>query len=303
LTDPTQTDWPATDNAPSASRPKDRLVFGCGFLGLPVARRWRAEGLRVFVVTRSDSSACGYRLQGFQPIVGDVTAPATLPRLPQCDTVLYAIGYDRHAGPSRRTVYVDGLAAALRALPEQTRRIIYVSSTGVYGQADGSTVDEQSPCQPNREGGRVCLEAEQLLAAHRLGPRAVILRMAGLYGPGRIPRLADVAAGKPLDAQPEAMLNLIHVDDAARAVAAAETCAVPRVYNVSDGTPVTRRAFYEHLARLIDAPPPVFAPTAGDKPTRGRGGNKRVSNARLVAELGVEPQFPSYREGLAAIVG
>lgn len=283
----------------------DRLIFGCGFLGRRVAARWAERGDRVAVLTRSAHRAETLRTKGYAAIVADVTEPETLAGLPRADTVLYAIGYDRAAGRSRRQVYVEGLAAALDALPPGIERFIYISSTGVYGQSDGSLVDESSPCLPTREGGQVCLEAEWLLADHRLGKRAVVLRMAGLYGPGRIPRLADVTAAKTLNVEPEASLNLIHVDDAALAVLAAERCELPRLFNVSDGQPVRRRAFYEHLARLIDAPPPVFAPAESKAPEASRqirGGNKRVSNARMREELSIELEHPSYREGLAAIV-
>ena len=95
------------------------------------------------------------------------------------------------------TVYVDGLQAALDALPTATGRIIYISSTGVYGQTSGEWVDEESECRPTREGGRVCLAAEGVLASPDLGQRAVVLRLAGIYGPGRIPRRTELPAKIP----------------------------------------------------------------------------------------------------------
>ncbi|MEQ8788930.1 MAG: SDR family oxidoreductase [Pirellulaceae bacterium] len=285
-----------------------KLIFGCGYLGSRVASLWLDAGHTVSAVTRSQDRAAEFRARGLRPIVADVTTPETLQALPDADTLLFAVGFDRGAGKSIREVYVEGLRAVLDALPTTVGRILYISSTGVYGQRDEQWVDEDSPCEPTREGGKACLAAEQLLRQHPLGDRAVILRMAGIYGPGRIPRSADIVRGTPLPSPSEGYLNLIHVEDAARIVLAAEVLAsdarapLPRTYTVSDGHPVPRRAYYEELARLLDAPPPTFIAPDPDSPAASRAeGSKRVANTRLVAELSPTFAYPSYREGLAAI--
>jgi nucleoside-diphosphate-sugar epimerase len=128
--------------------------------------------------------------------------------------------------------------------------------------------------------------------------------MAGLYGPGRIPRRQEIAAGLPLAVPVDGYLNLIHVDDAVSAVVAADARATPpRTYIVSDGHPVIRRAYYEELAHLLAGAPPKFAPPADESAALARSRvDKRVSNARLLRELEVPIAYPSYREGLAAIV-
>jgi nucleoside-diphosphate-sugar epimerase len=130
------------------------------------------------------------------------------------------------------------------------------------------------------------------------------LRLAGIYGPGRIPNRADLVAGKPLSSNPEGWLNLIHVDDAVRTVLAAEKFpAELTILNVADGNPARRRDYYQHLAELFSAPEPRFEPPGPDATERARGSaDKRISNAKLLAETDVSLQFPSYREGLAAIV-
>lgn len=281
-----------------------KLIFGCGYLGLRVARRWISAADTVYAVTRSAQRAASLAAQGLKPIVADVLRRETLKQLPPADTVLVSIGYDRAAGSSMHDVYVGGLCHALDALPDTTGRIVYVSSTGVYAQNDGSWVDETSPCEPTREGGRACLAAEQLLAQHRLGPRSVVLRMAGLYGPGRLPSLEALRTGEPIAAPPEGYVNLIHIDDAARAVLAAEgRSKLPRLYLVSDGHPVMREAYYRELARLIGAPAPRFVPpAAGAAATRRGASDKRVKNDRLVRELEFEIVYQSYRDGLAAVV-
>ena len=281
-----------------------KLIFGCGYLGRRVAGRWLERGHKVFVVTRSPERARSLAEEGLDPIVADVTRPDSLSRLPAAETVLYSIGYDRSAAVSRHGVQVAGLGAVLDALPDETGRICYISSTAVYGNAAGASVDEDTPCRPDRESGRIVLAAEGLLRAHPLGRRAVVLRLAGLYGPGRIPPVQDLISGRPIPVAADAVVNLIHVDDAAEVVLAAETMAKPPVtYVVSDGHPVPRREFYRYLAKLLHLPPPAFVdPDPGQgEPPRGSG-NKRVSNARMLKELNVTLAYPSYREGLAATV-
>jgi nucleoside-diphosphate-sugar epimerase len=189
-------------------------------------------------------------------------------------------------------------------LPPGVRRFIYISSTGVYGQVAGDVVDENSPCQPTREGGQACLAAEQLLQESRIADRSIILRLAGIYGPDRIPRGKDLQAGLPIAAPSQGWLNLIHVDDAARIVLLAEERAVPpNLYCVSDGQPAPRADYYAELARLLNAPPPQFTEPPSDSPAAQRAASdKRVSNAKLLRELAPELHYPSYREGLQAIV-
>jgi nucleoside-diphosphate-sugar epimerase len=214
------------------------------------------------------------------------------------------VGFDRKGGRSIQEVYVGGLRRALADLPESVERFIYVSSTGVYGKVSGAEVDERSACEPSRAGGQACLAAEELLRGSRFANRAIILRLAGLYGPGRIPRGADLLAGKPIDAPRRGWLNLIHVEDAAAVVLRAEQHArPPATFVVSDGQPVVRSEYYAELARMLGAAPPVFAQPTADSPAAQRAASdKRVNPARMFAELRPELKYPSYREGLAAIV-
>lgn len=268
------------------------LVIGCGYLGRRVADSWRDQGRPVYVLTRSraEELACA----GFHPVTGDVTDPASLAQLPAVETVLYAVGLDRQSGKSMQEVYVQGLAHVLDRLPAP-RKWIYVSSTSVYAQADGAWVEETSATEPVEHSGQVVLAAEQTL---RQGyPEAIILRFSGIYGPGRLLRQAALLRGEPLVGDAEKWLNLIHVADGVQAVLAAEQHASPgSLYNIADDHPVTRRAFYTHLAELLGAPTARFEPGPS-----GRGeGNRRIRNARARAELHFVPQFPSYREGLAA---
>ena len=115
-----------------------KLIVGCGYLGLRVARLWMAAGHAVAGLVRSPASAELLAREGVRPIVADVTQPSTLLDLPVADTLLYAVGYDPAGGASRTAVYVDGLRAVLDAVSPQVRRVILISSTGVYAEQGGA---------------------------------------------------------------------------------------------------------------------------------------------------------------------
>lgn len=281
-----------------------KLICGCGYLGERVARRWVSQGHEVVATTRSVDRAAELRQLGIRPQVVDITRPFVFPDpLPPIDTVLFAVGFDRSSGQSIREVYAGGLTNLLDALPPSIGRIVYISSTGVYGDATGEWVDESTPCQPRRAGGQACLEAEQILQQHPLGTRGIVLRLAGIYGPGRVPKMSAVRAGEPVESPELGWLNLIYVDDAVSAVLAAEQLRqTPECFNVSDGHPVLRGDFYRELARLLHAPEPRFvSPTPGTGAAERAGSDKRISNARIRQRLQFVPQFPTYREGLRAI--
>jgi nucleoside-diphosphate-sugar epimerase len=270
------------------------LIVGCGYLGSRVAKLWQAEGFRVAALTRSREKQ--FQEQGLIPIGGDVN-DAKL-NLPEVETVLYAVGMDRSSGRSFREVYLDGLRNVLNQLPTP-RRFIYISSTSVYGQSDGSWVDESSPTEPVEENGKIILEAEQMLRS--INADATILRFAGIYGPDRILRRAALERGEPLMGDAEKWLNLIHVEDGARIVLAAERKAPSgSTFLVSDGHPVRRREFYTHLATLLQAPPAQFAPLPPEAPLPPHErGNRRVSNQKLREELDVTFDYFDYIGGLA----
>jgi nucleoside-diphosphate-sugar epimerase len=282
-----------------------KLILGCGYLGLRVARQWLAAGHEVYAVTRSVERAAQLNQEGLRPIFADVTGLASLGgHLSGAKTVLYAIGYDPKAGKSRQDVQLDGLKAVLDALAPQVERLIYISTTGVYAQTDGQWVDEESECRPTREAATVALSAESIVRNHALAGRSFVLRLAGIYGPSRIPHRDDLVAGRAIAAPPGDFLNLIHVDDAVSAVLAVEAKGTPpRTFLVSDGQPVRRSDFFAEYARLVGAPPPRFEIPAPEILAASRSGtNKRVSNARIRSDVDFSPRYPSYREGLGAII-
>ncbi len=269
-----------------------KLIFGCGYLGSRVASRWKAGGEEVRIVSRSADKG----------IVADICDRKTLrPEIfAGVDTVLFSVGFDRR-GATIHDIYVQGLANVLDASPPSLKQVIYISTTGVYGRGTGEWIDEQSPTQPERDGGKASLAAEELLRGSEWRARTTILRLAGIYGPDRIPRVQDIREGKPITAHGASWLNLIHVDDAAAIVVEyARRKIVGETFNVSDGHPVERRDFYREVARLTHAPQPMFVEPALEESAATRGGDKRISNAHLMNALEPDFQFPTYRDGLAA---
>lgn len=282
--------------------PSKTLVFGCGYLGSRVAKRALAEGHQVWATTRNIAKAQSLRRLGVEPILADWTDRRTLQDLPSIDHLLVSVSFDPRGQTNRWDAQVGGLSNLIERIPEHTS-ICYISTTGVYHQTGGQWVDESSPTNPSRMGAKVHLEAENLL--HRLRPQTAwtILRLSGIYGPGRIPRLADLRAGRPVASPSQGYLNLIHVDDAAKAVLASWTGAKERVYVVSDDQPVVRRDFYRHVAKQLGAADPTFVDPGHDASARMRSdSNKRIWNRRMKRDLVARLLFPSFREGLSGLI-
>jgi len=255
----------------------------------------------VSAVTRSNARALDLARDSITPIVADISTKAPIEAGGTFASVLFAVGFDRSTDQTVREVYVDGLAKVLRWLSAAPpRRLVYISSTGVYGDSQGEWVDEAFPCTPQRDGGKACLEAEGLLKSPPWLERSFVLRLAGIYGPGRLPNRMDFLAGKPIAASENGFLNLIHVDDAANAVdltlAKGEP---PQTYNVTDGSPAVRGEYYREVAKQMGAAPPTFDTSAPSERRARSSAHKRVSSARIVRELGFVPRYASYREGIA----
>ena len=280
-----------------------RLIFGCGYLGFQAARTWQQAGDQVFAVTRNRDRASDFQNAGLMPIVADVTKPATLSGLPLVDTVLVAIGMDRTAYSDVRMVYVEGLRAILRALPRETGHLVYISSTGVYGQTDGEWVDEDSPTHPTREGGKACLEAEKLLSQSRFANASTVLRLSGIYGKGRVPSLNAVQSRKWDRLNPGGFLNLVHVSDIVTAI---ERTAVLRPMGetilVSDGNPIERKKYYQLLANEIGIGEIPWPDSAIQLQTKRSSGSKRINNQKMLDTLGFHPAFPQIQMGLKDVL-
>jgi len=288
--------------------PWSTLIVGCGYLGQRVGRLLIDRGEQVYGTTRSPTNADRLSRLGITPVIADVMQHESLQALPVVHSVLYCVGFDRKSGQSIRQVYVDGFRRFLDALAAQQSGcpIVYVSSTGVYGGNDGEWVDEMSPADPRTESGRACFEAEQLLADYSYGQpfSALILRLAGLYGPDRIMRQDSLKRGEPVVGKPDKYLNFIQIDDAAAITVRALSEVEPDghdLFLVSDGHPVTRAEFYGVTAELLGAPPPRFeSPASESSEAKREESNKRINNRKLIDRWGNILRYPDIRAGLAA---
>ncbi len=282
------------------------LIIGCGYLGERLGTLLRFAGQHVFGTVRSKARAAQIAAHGIEPVVADVLEPSSLRDLPAADRVFYSVGFDRSAGASMRTVFVDGLSNVLEHLPDEVVRIVYASSTGVYGQTAGEWVDEETPPFPRTESGKICLEAEERLSdwiQNRRGAAdSIILRFAGLYGPGRVVRRALIERGEPIPGDPSKLFNLIHIEDAAGAAMAALSVPSPdRLFLVADNRPVTRLEYYSLLATLLSAPAPRFTPPPPGSPDESRDStSKRVANVRMKLRLLPSLNYPDITIGLPA---
>lgn len=277
----------------------NRLILGCGYLGLRVARSWKSEGNNVYAVTRSQSNAQRMKQEGIIPVIADITEPDSLKGLPQADTILFSVGMDRKKYDSVFSVYVDGLKNVLSAISMVPAQLIYVSSTGVYGNFDGAWIDEDSPTTPTREGGKACLAAEKSLRKSRFAAQSCVLRFAGIYGPNRVPTQSLIDSQQWKKISSNGFLNLIHVDDGANIIQkVADQKIVQETFNVSDGNPPKRKEYYQFIAEQLELPEIPWEETDAVNRDARSGSNKRVSNQKLVGRLGNLFQYENFRIGL-----
>ena len=276
------------------------LIFGCGYLGHEVAQLWCDGPNEIFAVTRDASRARQFEENGLRPVIADITQPDSLNDLPKnIDVVLFAVGFDRSRYQDIREVYVDGLQNVLHKIEKRFGQLIYISSTGVYGNADGDWVDETSPTDPQRPGGRACLEAERLIQKGSSGSRSTILRLAGIYGPRRVPHLAAIEQKDWSRLSSHGHINLIHVRDAANIV----DCVFERgitedLYLVSDGQPPLRTELYDFVAEKVGTGPIDWSVPTESSSAKRSSANKRISNQKLVEQMDYEFMFPDFKAGI-----
>lgn len=277
------------------------LIAGCGDLGLRFARQLlqnpvhRVWGLRRTIEHRNES------FPGFEWYVADLSRPETMSSLPQGIThVVFCAAPNERSEQAYRSVYLKGLENVVsKANNPALKRIVFVSSTAVYGENNDEWVDEETPVHPKNFNGRVLVEAEHWLEKygqeHHL--ETISLRLSGIYGRGRtylLDQLRRGQAGAP--SHPIHWTNRIHVEDAAAAIVHLLAMTEPAaLYIVTDSTPLPMRTLYETLAQLVGGPVPPEAEAPKFV------GSKRLSNARLL-ETGFKLRWPDCREGYSELI-
>ena len=267
-------------------------IIGCGYVGSALAQALGRAGHDVLGTTTRPERADELRALDIPSAVvmlDEVSAVASL--LGDREVVYLTIAAGRKDSDYRR-VYVEGVGCLLNAVNDTpVKRIIYTSSTSVYAQDDGSWVDETSPTEPTSHRGRLLLEAERRLldGAEPLGVVATVLRLTGIYGPGREPAswLARCAGQERSDG--DGYLNLIHRDDIVAALTALLDIPYRGVLNLNDDAPRTRRDFYDRLAAASDVAP-VRWTSSSESPTLGR----RVRNDLVKRTLGMVLKHPTH---------
>lgn len=279
------------------------LIFGYGFSGRAMARRMAPQGWSVSATYRSAAGAETVAADGATP-VDLADRDALTEALGRAQALLVTAPPGSQGCPGLNSLV--GPLAEAGAFPDW---IGYLSTTGVYGDRGGGWVTERSRLAAQSVEGarRVGAERDWLEVGRGMGLTVTVFRLPGIYGPGRsaFDRLRDGRARRI--AAPGQVFSRIHVDDLAAGLAA--SIARPRaegVYNLCDDEPAPNSEVIAHAARLLGiAPPPEVAlADAGLSAAAMRfyGESKRVSNALAKAELGWRPAYPSYREGLAAIL-
>jgi nucleoside-diphosphate-sugar epimerase len=282
------------------------LIVGCGYVGVPLAAELARQGHEVFGLCRSNLAEAELKSLGATLLTGDITKPATLARLLSAyDWVVNCVASSGGEEAAYREVYLQGtrnLIEWLSAAPP--RKFVYTSSTSVYGQTDGSSVTESSVAEPASKTSKILAETENVLlaTATRSGFPAVILRVAGIYGPERGHWFKQFLKNEAvIEGTGGRILNLIHRDDVVGAVIAALEHGKPgQIYNASDDEPVSQLKYFEWLAEKLRRPMP---PSSAEDPQtfRKRGvTNKKVNNQRLKTELRYQFKYPTFREGYAA---
>jgi len=273
------------------------LVAGCGYVGRELVFAFHSSGWRAWGLTRTPEQARAIMEEfGIPTVAADLGDRAALGRaldgIPKPHVVVHCASSSRGGPEAFRNVFVHGLRNLCELLAPE--HIVFTSSTSVYAQTDGTEVDESSPAEPATETGRILREAEAIV----LGNGGTVLRLAGIYGPGRSVVLRRFLDGSAvIEDGGGRWLNQIHRDDVVAAIlhVAGAAWARGQIFNVADDRPLTQREAYAGLARHFKRPLPPEGPRKEDR--KRAWSHKRVSNRKLRA-TGWAPVFPSFLDAV-----
>jgi nucleoside-diphosphate-sugar epimerase len=280
------------------------LIVGCGYSGIPLGAELVRRGHQVWGLRRSTTAIPAG--SGMVPLSADITNPKEIESLPgPFDWVVNTVSSGGGDAADYERVYLQGTRNLVAALaPLGIKKYLHISSTSVYGQNDGSLVKESSPAEPLTETGKVLLatESDLLEAFTGAGFPVVILRLAGIYGPGRTRLLPKYMRNEArIPGKGEGLLNMIHLEDVVGVAFAALKSARPgEIYNGVDDEPVAEVHFFRWLSESLGKWMPPFE-EADEAGVRKRGvTRKKVSNRKLKMELGYEFKHPTFRQGYTA---
>jgi len=280
------------------------LVIGCGYVGEPLAKRLVELGHEVWGVRRTAESAEKLAAHGIKPFAADISQPGALDALPgSFDWIVNLVSSDKGGPAEYRQVYLEGnrnIVEWIRKHP--VKKFVYTSSTSVYAQNDGCAVKESSPAEPQTETSQVLVQAEKLLTDAAPAIPAVILRVAGIYGPERGHLFKQyLKSESKIPGAGARIINMIYRDDLVEVIIAAlKNGRAGETYNVVDDEPVSLLHFYRWLAETLGKWMPPFVPE-DEAPERKRAlTSKKVQNRKMKTELGVQLKYPTFRQGYTA---
>lgn len=284
------------------------IIVGCGYVGKRIAKGELARGNQVLAIVRSDESKQALDGAGIDAVALDLDSPANDVFPATVDRGIYYFAPPPVQGTidPRIRAFLDNIKPG--ALPQ---RVVYISTTGIYGDCHGDSVDEErTPC-PQADRSKRRLDAETALRewSRRTGVKVVVLRVPGFYGPGKLP-LARIRKGTPVLMESESpWSNRVHIDDLVTSCLAAMHHPAPGdTYNISDGHPSTMTDYFNQVADAAGLPrPPQISLAQANKHFSPEllsylSESKRIDNTRMREELGIQLAYPTLKEGLAAAI-
>ncbi|MBJ79825.1 MAG: hypothetical protein CMH60_00750 [Myxococcales bacterium] len=270
------------------------LIAGCGYVGTLLGLHLQKQGDEVYALRRNIDTLPSE----LQPLAADLNEPDTLKDLPLFDTVFYAAAASGGDINAYRKAYVDGPRNLLANLKSMAKKFIYLSSTRVYGEHGGAWVNEQTNPQPLDKQAELLLEGERI--AEQIECVSYILRLGGIYGPGRDFFIRHIKNNhESLSASTQSFTNRIHVDDIVAICAAFHQENMgPGIYLGVDSEPVSQAELYLWMTKELGLSKPRLTDERTQNPHRG---NKRCSNQKL-RDAGFKFRYPSFREGYGAML-
>ena len=285
------------------------FIAGCGYIGARLARIWKEKGAEVTCLVRSPEHRDALASEGLIAQAGSFDDPDALPGLDVAGSIVYYLVPPPGGGnmDTRARHFCSALAGS-----SPPARIIYISATSVYSEINGGVVTESSPAVPASAMGKRRLDAERVFQEYgkNTGAPLLILRVSGIYGPGRLP-LMQISQGQPLLLENAAgPSNRIHADDLALVcLAAAEKGRDGDIFNISDGHPARMTAYFNACADALGMPRQpqvtmeearhVMSPLMFSYVSESR----IVDNSKMIEELGITLRYPTFKEGISASIG